>query len=115
MRFRKDRIALGDADRTPVLAANSHTLGLFIYSVSRSDSCRPTTGGSCQVLVDLLSNLWMAVESMPNLKGVQMIPVDLSEACLEFKRFRCGSGNFSTIVLIGSQTRRLGKFGRDGA
>ena len=57
----------------------------------------------------------MAVESMPNLKGVQMIPVDLSEACLEFKRFRCGSGNFSTIVLIGSQTRRLGKFGRDGA
>ncbi|CAE7841271.1 unnamed protein product [Symbiodinium necroappetens] len=32
-----------------------------------------------EVLVDLLSNLWMAVESMPNLKGVQMIPVDLSD------------------------------------
>ena len=44
--------------------------------------------------MDLLSNLWMAVESMPNLKGVQMIPVDLSEACLEFKRVRCGIGGF---------------------
>ena len=38
-----------------------------------------------EVLVDLLSNLWMAVENMANLKGVQMIAVDLSEACLAFK------------------------------
>ena len=33
--------------------------------------------------MDLLSNLWMAVENMVNLKGVQMIAVDLSATCLE--------------------------------
>ena len=35
--------------------------------------------------MDLLSNLWMAVDNMANLKGVKMIAVDLSEACLEWQ------------------------------
>ncbi|CAE7563736.1 Cnga4, partial [Symbiodinium pilosum] len=37
-----------------------------------------------EVLVDLLSNLWMAVDNMANLKGVKMIAVDLSEDMGEF-------------------------------
>ena len=60
------------------------------------------TCDSRQVLVDLLSNLWPTVLSMPMADATQMIAVDLSVSWLHVSEFRERASGQTTIGPLGS-------------